>query len=120
MTPEEKFHARIESFRKLCENKTKGRWVWVHDRVKSYLANSSIKSFHTDWFPNRTDQTFISASSTEAEFLLKALEIEHNALISITKTNFAGPSTDERREWTWAKAHTALTEIYALAAKGEE
>ena len=35
-----------------------------------------------------------------------------DALIEIARVNFAGPSTDERREWTWAKSELTLRQVF--------
>lgn len=44
--------------------------------------------------------------------LLDAIEKMKEALVKVSRANFAGPSTDERREWTWATAEKALKEVF--------
>lgn len=44
------------------------------------------------------------------ETLEKRNERLTKALIDITKASFAGPNTDERREWIWATARKALSD----------
>lgn len=70
----------------------------------------------------RTMQEEIAKSRAWNEKLDVELKVLHaevaeyrKALVDIAKANYAGPSTDERREWTWATAYklikNAVTEL---------
>lgn len=64
----------------------------------------------------KADAELIAHAPTDLANLVKALRVADEALINLTKANFAGPSTDERREWSWATAEQARAEMAKILA----
>lgn len=66
------------------------------ETIEAWLVNG----FHN----SRVNLELISAIRN----LVERSKRMERILVEIAKVNFAGPSTDERREWTWARAYQEL------------
>lgn len=109
---------RREEIRKRVERATPGPW-----------KNHGGRIFHKDTLVAETGEfglqkhnyhraDFIAHARQDIPWLLERLAQCERALGAIGRANFAGPSTDERREWTWATAELALRNLREADPEG--
>lgn len=57
---------------------------------------------------SQNEWDFLVKSREAIPLLTEEVRLLRKALIDISRANYAGPSTDERREWSWATAEKVL------------